>query len=134
VEHEARLRDAKFHLAQEWPRVVANEPMLEQILTQLVTNALNYVPPDRTPEIVISAETKNGTALLRVADNGVGIPPGQIDRVFTPFTRFPQPIQVPGTGMGLAIVKKAAERMNGAVGVDSTPDKGSCFWLQLRAA
>jgi signal transduction histidine kinase len=92
------------------------------------------VPPDRNPEIVISAESENGTTVLRVSDNGIGIPPGQIEQVFKPFTRFPQPVHVHGTGMGLAIVKKAVERMNGAVGVDSTPDKGSCFWLKLSTA
>ena len=114
--------------------MVANEPLLEQILTRLITNALKYVPPDRTPEIVISAETENGNTILRVTDNGIGIPRGQAERVFKPFIRLSQRGQVPGTGMGLAFVKKAAERMNGAVGVDSTPDTGSCFWLQLRTA
>jgi len=108
--------------------------LLEQILTNFVTNALTYVPPDREPEMVISAETKGGKAMLRVQDNGLGIPPEQIDRVFEPFIRLANPTNAPGTGMGLAIVKKAAERLNGAVGADSTPGKGSCFWLELQAA
>jgi len=99
-----------------------------------MTNALTYVPPDREPEIVISGESEGGKAVLRVQDNGIGIPPEQIERVFEPFIRLPNPINAPGTGMGLAIVKKAAERLNGAVGADSTPGKGSCFWLELRAA
>jgi len=71
---------------------------------------------------------------LRVQDNGIGIPPEQIDRVFEPFIRLPNETHAPGTGMGLAIVKKAAERLNGAVGADSTLGKGSCFWLELQAA
>jgi len=69
-----------------------------------------------------------------VQDNGIGIPPEQIERVFEPFIRLPNETHAPGTGMGLAIVKKAAERLNGAVGADSTPGKGSCFWLELQAA
>jgi signal transduction histidine kinase len=62
------------------------------------------------------------------------IPPDQIGRVFEPFIRLPNTTNAPGTGMGLAIVKKAAERLNGAVGADSTLGKGSCFWLELQAA
>jgi len=131
---EIRHRRAHVRFGREWPRVLANARLLEQILTNLVTNALTYVPPDREPEMLISAESEGGKAVLRVQDNGIGIPPEQIDRVFEPFIRLPNPINAPGTGMGLAIVKKAAERLNGAVGADSTPGKGSCFWLELRAA
>jgi PAS domain S-box-containing protein len=119
---------------EDWPRVVGNERLLEQILTNFVSNALLYTPPDREPEMVISAESEGGKAVLRVQDNGVGIPPEQIDRVFEPFIRLPNAKNAPGTGMGLAIVKKAAERLNGVVGADSTPGKGSCFWLKLQAA
>jgi signal transduction histidine kinase len=131
---EVQQRRARVHFGQELPQVLANERLLEQVLTNLLTNALTYVPPDREPEIVISGESEGGKAVLRVQDNGIGIAPEHIDRVFEPFIRLPNPINAPGTGMGLAIVKKAAERLNGAVGADSTPGKGSCFWLELQAA
>jgi PAS domain S-box-containing protein len=134
VAGEIQRRHAHVHFGQEWPRVVANERLLEQILTNFVTNALTYVAPGREPEMLISAESEGGKAVLRVQDNGIGIPPDQIDRVFEPFIRLPNETHAPGTGMGLAIVKKAAERLNGAVGADSTLGKGSCFWLQLQAA
>jgi PAS domain S-box-containing protein len=134
VAGEIQRRRAHVQFGREWPRVVANERLLEQILTNFVTNALTYAPPDREPEITISAESEGGKAVLRVQDNGIGIPPDQIGRVFEPFIRLPNMTNAPGTGMGLAIVKKAAERLNGAVGADSTPGKGSCFWLQLQAA
>jgi PAS domain S-box-containing protein len=131
---EVQQRRARVRFGQELPQVMANERLLEQALTNLLTNALTYVPPDREPEIVISGESEGGKAVLRVQDNGIGIPPEHIDRVFEPFIRLPNPINAPGTGMGLAIAKKAAERLNGAVGADSTPGKGSCFWLELQAA
>lgn len=134
VAGEIQHRHAHVRFGPEWPRVLANARLLEQILTNLVTNALIYVPLDRKPEMVISAESAGGKAVLRVQDNGIGIPPEQIDRVFEPFIRLPNAVNAPGTGMGLAIVKKAAQRLNGAVGADSTPGKGSCFWLELRAA
>jgi len=134
VAGEIQQRHAHVHFSQEWPRVVANERLLERILTNFVSNALLYVPPDRQPEIAISAQSEGGKAVLRVQDNGIGIPPEQIGRVFEPFIRLPNTTNAPGTGMGLAIVKKAAERLNGAVGADSTLGKGSCFWLELQAA
>src|SRR6266480_1947415 len=134
VAGQIQNRRARVHFGREWPRVVANERLLEQILTNFVTNALIYAPPDREPEITISAESEGGKAVLRVQDNGIGIPPEQIDRVFEPFIRLPNATHAQGTGMGLAIVKKAAERLNGTVGADSTPGKGSCFWLELQAA
>jgi PAS domain S-box-containing protein len=134
VAGEIQRRHAHVQFGQEWPRVVANERLLERILTNFVSNALLYVPPDREPEIAISAESEGGKAVLRVQDNGIGIPPDQIGRVFEPFIRLPNTTNAPGTGMGLAIVRKAAERLNGAVGADSTPGKGSCFWLELQAA
>ncbi len=134
VAGEIQHRHAHVQFGQEWPRVLANERLLEQILTNLVTNALIYAPPGREPEIAISAESEGGKAVLRVRDKGIGIPPEQIDRVFEPFIRLPNATNAPGTGMGLAFVRKAAERLNGAVGAESTPGKGSCFWLQLQAA
>ena len=134
VAGEIQRRHAHVQFGQEWPRVVANERLLEQILTNFVTNALLYTPPDREPEIAISAESEGGKTVLRVQDNGIGIPAEQIGRVFEPFIRLPNETHAPGTGMGLAIVKKAAERLNGAVGADSTLGKGSCFWLELQAA
>jgi PAS domain S-box-containing protein len=134
VAGEIQQRRARVRFGREdWPRVVGNERLLEQILTNFVSNALLYAPPDREPEIAISAESEGGKAVLRVQDNGIGIPPEHIGRVFEPFIRLPNATNAPGTGMGLAIVKKAAERLNGAVGADSTPGKGSCFWLELQA-
>jgi PAS domain S-box-containing protein len=134
VAGEIQRRHAHVQFGQEWPRVVANKRLLEQILTNFVTNALLYALPNREPEIAISAESEGGKTVLRVQDNGIGIPPEQIDRVFEPFIRLPNASNAPGTGMGLAIVKKAAERLNGTVGADSTLGKGSCFWLRLQAA
>jgi len=134
LEGEIEKSHAHIRLGQEWPLVLANESLLKQILTNLATNALTYVPSDREPEILISASKQDGKAVLRVEDNGIGIPPEQIDRVFMPFVRLPNSVNATGTGMGLAIVRKAAERMNGVLGVESTPGKGSCFKLELSTA
>jgi signal transduction histidine kinase len=134
LEGEIQQRHAHIQLGQEWPLVLANGPLLKQILTNFLTNALRFVPPDREPEVVVSAGLQGGKAVVRVKDNGIGISPEHMNRIFKPFIRLPNTINAPGTGMGLAIVQKAVERMNGVVGVESTPGKGSCFWLELPAA
>jgi signal transduction histidine kinase len=65
-------------------------------------------------------------------DNGIGILPHQRDRVFEMFRRIHPASEYEGTGIGLTIVRRAAERMGGRVGFDSEPGKGSTFWLELR--
>jgi len=71
---------------------------------------------------------------LWVEDNGIGIDPAYQDRLFTMFERVHQGGQFEGNGLGLALVRKAAERMGGRVGVESKLGEGSRFWIQLRVA
>jgi signal transduction histidine kinase len=69
-----------------------------------------------------------------VRDNGIGIRPEDLTRLFRIFERVGDQNQYAGTGVGLSIVKKALEKMNGTVGVESTFGEGSTFWFELRAA
>jgi signal transduction histidine kinase len=68
---------------------------------------------------------------VEVTDNGIGIDPAVQPRLFRMFERLPTDQPFEGTGVGLAIVRKAAERMNGRAGVESTVGKGSTFWIEL---
>ena len=67
-------------------------------------------------------------------DNGIGIAPEHLEKIFAPFQRLHGKQTYPGTGLGLAIVRKGAERMGGGAGVESEPGKGSRFWIDLMAA
>ena len=67
-------------------------------------------------------------------DNGIGIAPKNIPKLFAIFQRLHTREEYSGTGMGLAIVKRAVERMHGRVGVESDEGKGSCFWVELNAS
>ena len=115
--------------------VMAHQQTLVQVLTNLLANALKFVAEGTSPEVRIRTERRNsGRVRLWVEDNGIGIDPAQQGRIFEVFQRLHGEEKYPGTGIGLALVKKGVERMGGQVGVDSAPGQGSSFWIELRAA
>jgi PAS domain S-box-containing protein len=114
--------------------VLAHEPSLSQIVTNLLDNAVKFVHKGTTPKIQFWTERQNGSVRLWVKDNGIGIKPKYQDRLFHLFERAHQSPHYEGTGVGLAIVRKAAEKMGGTVGVVSDGSSGSSFWIELLAA
>ena len=126
------LAAAHQHITVRTPLgyVVGHPPSLTQCFSNLVQNALKFSSGSRAPAIEIFSEVHDGYRRVNVKDNGIGIDPAHQARIFGLFERA-SPNSVPGTGIGLAIVKKAAERMGGRVGVQSTLGEGSCFWLDL---
>lgn len=114
------------------PVVFAHRTSLRQALTNLVSNALKFVGPAVRPEVRLWSERKEATVRLWVEDNGIGIAPEHRERIFGLFERLHRgPDSFPGTGIGLAIVRRAMERMGGSVGVESAPGGGSRFFLEL---
>ena len=117
------------------PHVLANEAALTQVMSNLLGNAVKFVAPGVRPRVQVGANSEaahDERIELWVEDNGIGIPRDLQKRLFNIFTRLHRPGLYEGTGIGLAIVKKAVERMGGSVGVDSNPGQGSRFWVQLR--
>lgn len=115
------------------PAVLGNRALLTQCISNLLGNALKFVPPNTHPRVVVRAEAQAGKVRLWFEDNGIGIAPEYRDRIFGLFHRLHRADQYPGTGIGLAIVQKAVQRMRGMVGVESEPNKGSRFWIELLA-
>ncbi len=105
-------------------------PSLTQCFSNLLQNALKFIPEGRTPHIRVFSQTTDTAVLVSVQDNGIGIDPAHHRRIFGIFERA-SAANVPGTGIGLAIAKKAVERMGGKIGLDSAIGTGARFWVQL---
>ena len=114
--------------------VLGHEPSLTQVISNLLSNAVKFVSPDVTPTVRVWSESNGETIRLFVQDNGIGITPERQARLFRMFERVHPDLPYEGTGVGLAIVRKAATRMGGDVGVHSNGSNGSTFWVQLPAA
>jgi PAS domain S-box-containing protein len=133
LETQIKRSGARVDVASPLPAVLGNEAILVQVLDNLVGNALKFVAPGVMPAVRIHARQEEEHVLVWVADNGIGIPPAQRDRVFSVFERLHGEEAYPGTGIGLAIVKKGMERLGGSVGVEPAP-AGTAFRLCLPAA
>ncbi|MBE9178799.1 CHASE3 domain-containing protein [Oculatella sp. LEGE 06141] len=131
---QVQEQQAEIKVDSPLPRVMAHRSTLTQVVTNLLTNAMKFVEPDQSPSVQVYAQEHPDSVRLWIADNGIGIAPEHQDRVFRVFERLHGVEIYPGTGIGLAIVRKGIERMNGRVGVESAPGQGSRFWLELPAA
>jgi signal transduction histidine kinase len=100
-------------------------------LRNLLENALKFSRDVSQPAIEITGRDSGSACILSVRDNGVGFDMKFHDRIFEIFQRLHRSEDYPGTGVGLAIVRKAMERMNGRVWAESTPGKGATFHLEI---
>jgi PAS domain S-box-containing protein len=134
VEENPALQPPKAEIIVQMPLhpVLGHEAYLMQIVSNLVYNAVKFVAPGRQPQVRIWTEPTSTEVKLLVQDNGIGIPSDVRQRLFGMFQRFHSDKRYEGTGIGLAIVRKAAERMGGSVHVESQLGHGSTFIVRLR--
>ncbi len=115
------------------PEKLAVDPFLTKtVLQNLIHNAMKFVPPKRRPHIRITGERKQSDYVIKIQDNGIGIPRQHARHIFKPFNRLHGVESYPGVGLGLAVVKRSMEIMGGEVGVTSSPGQGSEFWLKFK--
>jgi PAS domain S-box-containing protein len=114
--------------------VHGHEPSMIQIISNLLNNSVKFVAPGVTPHVRVWTEVAADHVRLFVRDNGIGIKPAHHQRLFRMFERVHPDLPYEGTGVGLAIVRKAANRMGGDVGLMSDGSTGTLFWVQLPAA
>jgi PAS domain S-box-containing protein len=123
---------ADIRIEDHLPTVLGNEALLTQCFSNLLANAVKFVPPGVRPQVKVWAEVREHVARIWIEDNGIGIPLMAQKRLFRLFQRLTAEYE--GTGVGLAIVRKVVERMDGKVGVESQEGQGSRFWVELRIA
>jgi PAS domain S-box-containing protein len=131
---EMQPPNAEVFIRQPLQPVMGHEASLTQAISNLLANAVKFVASETRPKIHVWTENRNGNVRLWVEDNGIGIKPQYHNRLFGMFERAHQSKHYEGTGIGLAIVRKAVEKMGGQVGVKSDGISGSSFWIELPAA
>jgi PAS domain S-box-containing protein len=133
VHERPELHDPRAQVAVESPLlpVIGHDASLTQCLTNLLDNAVKFVAAGTKPKVRVFTKTHGDRVRVCVQDNGIGIDAVGQRRLFGMFERLATAQSYQGTGVGLAIVRKAAERMNGRVGVESTPGQGSTFWVEV---
>ena len=116
--------------ATELPVIQSDRVLLTQILQNLISNAVKY-RGKADPVITIKASEDESGRTFIVADNGIGLEMRFAEKIFAPFQRLHTRDQYEGTGIGLAVVRQAVERLGGTIRVDSEPGKGSTFIFDL---
>jgi CheY-like chemotaxis protein len=116
--------------------VIADNQRFKQVILNLINNAIKYNRKGGTVQIKTEVRSSNSKAnpviRISVADTGTGIKPEEISKLFQPFERIgAEHTDTEGTGLGLMVVKKLIDAMEGSIGVESTPGKGSIFWIEL---
>ena len=122
---------AELTLPENCPHFKGDPILLKHIIYNLIDNALKFQFPDRHPKVVVTCEKTRGKMSLKVTDNGIGMASQYLEKIFAPFQRLHSQDEYPGTGMGLAMVKKSAELMGGQVWVESEIGNGSTFGVSL---
>ena len=123
--------DVEVLMRDDWPLVACDQPLFEQIFCNLISNALKF---NRSKKKIIELgwlKQDNGRYELFVRDNGIGIETRYHEQVFQMLQRLHTQQEFEGTGIGLAIVRKATERLNGSVRLESLPEQGSTFFVSL---
>lgn len=134
LEAELLKRKARLIVEPPLPSVLGHPGALTQVIGNLLANAVKFVPAGVEPRVRVWAEEKGGRVRLWVEDNGMGVAPEFHERIFGLFQRLHRSEDFPGTGIGLAIVRRAMERMKGSAGVESSLGRGSRFWIELAKA
>jgi two-component system sensor kinase FixL len=130
---EIAASGAEIVVEGDLPALEAQEEIMLQVMQNLIGNALKFVVQGTAPRVTIRGGERDGRCTLEVADNGIGMKPEYLSRIFEIFQRLHLVEEYPGTGIGLAIVKKGVQIHHGTIDVVSAPGDGTTFKLSFPA-
>jgi signal transduction histidine kinase len=122
----------RLNIAKELPQLHGDESLLRQIFSNLIENAIKYRRPDVPLIININREYDKTGIVVSISDNGIGISPEHWEKIFNIFQRLHNEDKYPGTGIGLATVKKAINLLDGTIWVNSVVGNGSTFYMKFQ--
>jgi len=122
---------ARINIPEQMPVIQGDVTLTTHIFINLLENAVKYHKPNEPPRIDVGFEVADQTVVASIADNGIGIEPEYHEKIFNIFQRLHSQADYPGTGIGLAAVRKAVKIMGGRIWVESEPGKGSVFKIKL---
>jgi signal transduction histidine kinase len=121
----------QFKKEIEYGTVFTDQEALTQALRNLIDNAVKFTREQSNPEVWIRASQLEDHCLISIEDNGIGFDMKYYDKIFEIFQRLHLNEEYPGTGVGLAVVRKAVERLGGKIWAVSSPGEGSTFFMEL---
>ena len=128
-----KIKESKTEItSSKLPIVKGSFVGYQQVFQNLISNSIKFVPKGRTPKISIEVLEDGQLFTIVFQDNGIGIPENKYEEVFIMFKKLHNSEEYEGTGMGLSMVKKTVERMNGKIWVTSEKDKGTTFFITLK--
>jgi len=128
----AAIQDSHASVTRDkLPTVQGDPTQLRQLFQNLLANGIKFHRSDEAPRVHVSATLEHEQWSFAVRDNGIGIEPRYLERIFVLFQRLHTRADYPGTGIGLAICKKIVERHGGQIGVEAAPGHGTTFWFTL---
>lgn len=125
------LKEGALQIHGPLPEIEGHPLTLKLVFQNLIENGLKFVAPGVSPRITVTGTLEHGQCVIAVRDNGIGIAPEHLEDIFGTFKRLHTHEEYPGTGIGLAIVKKAVMLHNGTVWATSEPGAGSTFFVKL---
>jgi signal transduction histidine kinase len=132
LEGRLQQRQIEVHVSgKQSPLDLYADPLLiQQVIVNIVINAIDFMPDGGTIRLQLERETTTGNALLRIQDSGPGIDPMILERIFEPFVTT----RTAGSGLGLAISRRVIEELGGTLTAANSPDKGALFQIRLPLA
>lgn len=122
----------RIDVAGDWPRLIVSRDEMVRLFQNLVGNALKYHEADKTPQVSIRGCLQVKSWRCEISDQGIGIDPSQVGRLFQVFSRLQAQTRFEGVGVGLALCRKIVEHHGGRIGVESKGEgQGSIFWFEL---